>query len=140
MEDLNRALVAKRGWELLSKKDSIWVQALHAKYCRGSSPLNAPLSGASWAWHSILKSKDLVEAGFCWAIRDGKSVNLWCDPWVPNLVNFLPRLKEGVVVDRHLNRVSDLIHPHTHGWKEDVIRDLGGFSMRKVLIRLRKHI
>lgn len=63
-------------------------------------------------------------AGFCFAICDGKSVNLWCETWVSDLVNFLPLLAKEIVVDRHLNKVSDLINPHSHSWKEDFIRDI----------------
>lgn len=137
MADLSRALVAKRGWDLISKPNSIWAQALFAKYCRGNSFLNAsPQLGASWAWHSILQNKDLVAVGFCWRIRDGKSVNLWCELWIPDIPDFLPKLKEGAPVNRHLNWVSDRINPQFHCWKENLIRELFEHSAAEAILNI----
>lgn len=77
MEDVNRALVAKMGWELAQGKDCLWVSALQAKYCQGAHFFNVPMRlGASWIWHSLLQTSDLVRAGFGWNVRDGSLLNI----------------------------------------------------------------
>lgn len=77
LEDTNRALVAKLGWAMVSEKDCLWVQALEAKYCRGANFFSVQaMSGASWIWQSIMKTRYIVEAGFCWQIRSGMHLNI----------------------------------------------------------------
>lgn len=125
MEDLNRALIAKLGWEMIKQKESLWVKALAAKYCRGPNLLSAKESrGASWVWQSLLQVTDLIVAGFCWGVRSGAELNIWCDPWVLELPDFIPRLKWGTLVDRNINKVQDLISEASRSWKESVIRDI----------------
>lgn len=43
---------------------------------------------ASWAWHSILAGRNVLEKGLCWSVGDGISINFWRDPWIPDLPNF----------------------------------------------------
>lgn len=125
MEDVNRALVAKRGWEMMVNRDNLWVQALSAKYCPNSSLLKARVSsGTSWAWQSMMSSRDLVEAGYCWQINSGRDVNIWCEPWVPGIEGFTPKLKWGTTVNRNLNRVSDLIDSTCYRWKAELIGEI----------------
>lgn len=113
------------GWELAQGKDCLWVSALQAKYCQGAHFFNVPMRlGASWIWHSLLQTSDLVRAGFGWNVRDGSLLNIQCAPWVPDLLDYTPRLKLNTLVDRRLNYVRDLIHNGTNTWQEDLIRFL----------------
>lgn len=114
IEDLNKALVAKRGWELMAKPDSLWVRALTVKYCRGTNFLKArPVQGASWFWKSIMQIQDLVIASFCWGVQSSQELNIWSDPWVSDVEGFCPQLKMGTLVDRRIKKVSDLIDPNS---------------------------
>lgn len=125
MEDINRALVAKLGWNLARGKDCLWVLALQAKYCRGARFLNVTATqGASWIWRSIMQTRDLVIAGFSWGGRDGRRINLWCDPWVPTLDGYTPQLRPGALVDRRINFVRDLINADTNTRKKNLICSL----------------
>lgn len=106
---------------MMIKKNCLWVQAMEAKYCQGKNlPQARVTSGASWIWQSILHTRDLIGAGFCWGARGGEDISIWCDPWVPGIPCFIPRLKMGIVVDRRLNRVCDLINDHENCWKENL--------------------
>lgn len=90
-------------------KNCIWVNALAAKYCRGTNLLKArEYHGASWFWHNLMHTRDIVEVGFCWSIKTG----------------YTSKLKWGTTVERHLNHVSDLIDENTTTWKEDLIREI----------------
>lgn len=104
MEDLNRALVAKLGWDLARQRDCLRVKALLAKYCRGGDFLRAQVtSGGSWIWNSVMQTQDLIRAGYCWHIKGARRINIWCEPWVPTLPGYTPKLKMGSVVDPHIN-------------------------------------
>lgn len=45
-------------------------------------------SNCSWGWKSILKGRYMLSKGLCWRVRDGKDIDTWKDPWVPNINNF----------------------------------------------------
>lgn len=65
MEDLNRALIAKMGWQLIEDQNSLWTQALKAKYC-SHMPFRQvqPRSGSSWVWQSLLQVRNLFQLDF----------------------------------------------------------------------------
>lgn len=50
------------------------------------------------------------EAGFWWHIKGGTNINIWRDPWVPEVSGFVPKLKLRAIVERRTNYVSDLIN------------------------------
>lgn len=41
MEDVNRALIAKLGWNMIADRNLLWVKVLEAKSCRSESYLIA---------------------------------------------------------------------------------------------------
>lgn len=69
-----------------------------------------------------MQSRGLLAKGACWFVNKGQQLNLWCDPWIPTLPNFRPRLKENVLLPRGIDHVSDLIDNTTGFWKVGVIR------------------
>lgn len=78
---------------------------------------------ASPTWRAIEEAKKLVAKGGCFIIGNGKSIQVWSDPWVPEAVNFMPqpRLEEY----RKLTiKVSDLIDPTTKSWISDWVKEL----------------
>lgn len=110
---------------MIAKKDSVWVKALEAKYCRNSNFLTAPnIRGASWIWKSLLQVRDIISAGLCWGIRGEEDTNLWCDPWVLSIPNFVPLLKSGTIVSRNVNLVKDLMTEGTRSWNVQLIQNL----------------
>ncbi|KAB1225551.1 hypothetical protein CJ030_MR1G002460 [Morella rubra] len=137
MEELNKALVAKLGWEMAVNRGSFWVEALTAKYCRGRQFLAAPnQSRASWIWQGILQTREIVQAGLYWCIQEGKDVNIWCDPWVHDLPDFIPLLKQDVVVNSFINRIQDLIDPSSFTWRARLIRHLFEPISAKAILNL----
>lgn len=70
------------------------------------------------------KTRNIVLASLCWNVNKGDILNIWCDPWVPNLPDYVPKFKKWVLVDRSINRVIDLIDASTNSWKVALVRDL----------------
>ncbi|KAK9287687.1 hypothetical protein L1049_016125 [Liquidambar formosana] len=122
-KDMNKALLAKWGWLLLSGCDSLWATVLKSKYMHQESfQSTAPSHSDSWLWRGILKSQDLVLKGACLTVGNGSSIDLWKDPWIPSIPGFLsfPRGERRLGV----NLVADLIFQEGLSWDSDKIISL----------------
>ena len=58
MVDMNKALVAKLTWEVVSNEDKTWVNVLKKKYVRNR---NFMPKNASWASQSIFACKEVIK-------------------------------------------------------------------------------
>jgi ribonuclease HI len=118
----NMAMLARQAWRMLLYPNTLCAQVLQAKYFPGKTILQAtPRGGISYTWRSILKGLNLLKEGIIWRIGDGKTVNIWTDPWIPR--NNLRR----VITPRRgslLQKVADLINPVTGLWDEVLVRDI----------------
>lgn len=122
MFDVNRASVAKLGWQILSKKDCLWVKAMSTKYLAHRNLLNVEGNlDSTWFWKGILRTRDLLAKGICWAVKKGDKNKIWCDPYPSNMPNFRPLIKQGAVLSRSVDRVQDLAYPDGLGWKRVLI-------------------
>lgn len=85
-EIFNRALLAKQAWRLITMPNSFMTRVLKAKYFPTTSFMEAnEHSNISFTWRSILSVKNLISKGLCRVIGDGRTTNMWHDPWVPGL-------------------------------------------------------
>jgi hypothetical protein len=122
--NLNQACLAKLAWWVLSKKDSICIQVLHAKYKVRSNWLNHK-SGfvVSWSWKSIENSKSILSKGAYILVGDGSSTLVWEDPWIPDYPGFIPKPKEGNSPSNSMV-VSQLFNESRFGWDDSKLPDL----------------
>jgi hypothetical protein len=80
----NKAFLAKQLWRILQNPDSLVAAIMKAKYFPHNNMLDADLgSRPSFAWRSILSSKDIIRSGGIWRIGDGENVSVWGDNWLP---------------------------------------------------------
>jgi hypothetical protein len=96
---------------------------LRAKYYPNGNVLHAhAIEGMSYTWRSVLKGISLLKKGIIWRIRDGRdgrSVHIWNDPWIPRGTTRHPCSHRG----QHLLQwVSDLIDPVTNQWDVELVR------------------
>ena len=68
---------------LIHEKESLFYRVFKAKYFPNCSIFYAKSSSGSFAWKSILWSKDLIEKGSIWRIGCGNSVRIYRDAWRP---------------------------------------------------------
>lgn len=96
----NKALLAKQIWHILQNPSSLASQILSRKYFSHGDILHAVLgSNPSFLWRSLSTFIPLVKVGLVWSIGNGRSIDIWCDKWVPihstcliqTPVNTLPR-------------------------------------------------
>ncbi|KAL5581022.1 hypothetical protein UlMin_013464 [Ulmus minor] len=81
----NQALLAKQGWRLLRKPDSLVDKVLKACYYPSGDFLTARKgSKASFVWRSIIWGKEVIENDSRWRIGSGVNIDIIQDRWVPN--------------------------------------------------------
>ena len=76
-------------------RDSFCVKILKAKYKVGRNWLSSNLiKGASWCWKSLEGVKHLLKTGAYRFVGSGRDILVWEDPWIPDLPNFVPKLRQ----------------------------------------------
>ena len=77
-----------------SKRDSLCMEILKAKYkVRNDWLFKEPPKAAPPIWKAIKGVKNIIVKGTCYLIRNGASINVWQDPWVPWIQGFKPHPK-----------------------------------------------
>jgi len=87
-KEFNSALLAKQGWRLLTRPDSLAARVLKAKYFPSCSFLEAeikPHSRPSFTWQSIMLAQSLVRKGCRCVVGDGTSIRVWEDDRLPGI-------------------------------------------------------
>ena len=70
----NEAMLAKHVWRLIHNTDSLFYKVFKAKYFPNCSVFEAKSASGSFAWKSILHSKNLIERNGRWRMGDGKKI------------------------------------------------------------------
>ncbi len=85
----NEALIAKQGRRLLHNHSSLFYRVFKAMFSPSCSWLEAnPNQKGSYAWQSIIKSRNVIEKGSRWRIGDGNSAKFWKSRWLPTPITF----------------------------------------------------
>ncbi|XP_070668773.1 uncharacterized protein [Malus domestica] len=87
----NVAMLAKVGWRIICKLDSLLTKVLKEKYFPSSTFLDATVGrGTLWGWKGILQGRNVLKAGLRWRVGDCRSVKVLSDPWLPTPRTFKP--------------------------------------------------
>ncbi|KAJ9539130.1 hypothetical protein OSB04_031863 [Centaurea solstitialis] len=79
----NRALLSTHVWDILRRKNSLWVTWLYAHRLHISSFwVVQSSSNSSWVWRKLLDLREQLRPHFYSSIGDGKSTNAWEDNWI----------------------------------------------------------
>ena len=84
IQAFNLFMLAKQGLRMLSNPSSLMAHLNKAKYYPNGDVLNASLGNRpSYAWKSIHKSLEVIKQGTRWRLRNGKTIHIWDDKWLP---------------------------------------------------------
>lgn len=122
MGKFNIALLAKQGWRLITKSDSLLARILKARYYPRSSFWEARLGTCpSYTWKSIYAARGLLEQRIGWRVGTGERISIWHDRWLPqkfgSKVNSYP-------INNLVLTVDQIIGQERRVWKEEMITNI----------------
>lgn len=65
----------------------------------------------------------MIEKGACFLLGDGKTINVWVDPWVPWIDGFKPRPR----IDDYLQlpiKAHHLLDHTLKAWNEEMVKEI----------------
>ncbi|KAL6176560.1 hypothetical protein ACLB2K_053193 [Fragaria x ananassa] len=68
-------------------------------------------SDASYVWRSLLKGRELLRKGIWYQVRNGESISVWHEPWIPRPCTF--KTHSTVMEGLEDLKLADLIDPAT---------------------------
>ena len=122
MHLFNQALLARQGWRLLHKPESLCARVLKSKYYPNGNLLDTVFSSdASPTWRGIEFGLELLKKGLIWRIGDGRNIQIMRDQWIPR--------KEGLKVASFIRRsglrwVNQLIDTQNKEWNVGLVRQI----------------
>lgn len=108
VQSFNKALLEKQVWRILTNPNLLVSKVLKAKYFNNESILKCKVpKQSSWMWQSLMDSRDLVQEGTRRKVRNGRSINIWNDGWIPG--NKDGRVQTDKPPNCDVSKVEDLI-------------------------------
>nr|GEZ64061.1 hypothetical protein [Tanacetum cinerariifolium] len=82
LEVWNIALISKHIWNIIYKKESMWVKWVHVYKLKGRNFWDIPeKEGSSWSWKKILRYRSVLRSHIVHRIGNGLDTSLWFDNW-----------------------------------------------------------
>ena len=84
LKEFNLALLAKQGWKLQTKTNSLAYKVLKAKYFPNCEFVEATVGRRpSYLWRSIMAAQHIVRSGVRWRVGNGQKIRVWSNKWLP---------------------------------------------------------
>ena len=81
LKDMNKSLIGKLMWNVMTKESPVWIRILREKYLR--NPLEFlsknPLPQGSEFWNNLQTYIDFLSMSTRWKIGNGHNVDFWND-------------------------------------------------------------
>jgi hypothetical protein len=133
----NKAMLAKQAWRLLQNPSSLCARVLAAKYHPEGTILEAKVKhGISYSWRSILKGVQILKLGLIWRVGNGRTINIWTDPWLPR---DFPRKVMTTRGRSIISRVEELIDPTTNFWDTQLVNEMFVAEDAKIILQIPIH-
>lgn len=106
-------MLAKQVWRMISDPESFLARIYKGRYFKHSDILEAGIgSNPSFIWRSLCWSRDLLDAGLCWNVGTGDSIQIYKDAWITSLETRWPssRIASGSTISRFLLPIVPGMH------------------------------
>ena len=109
MKERNYAILAKLCWRLAWENEAPWAQLLAAKYLTANRMTNEGRKlPCSSCWTACKKGGPIYVKGLKWSVKNGETVKVWTDFWLP--MGTLRSLIEGpCAVEKRLSLLSNVL-------------------------------
>lgn len=125
LEMFNLALLAKQGWRLLQRPDTLAATIFQEKYFPNGSFLDSNLGRKpSYVWRSIWNAKPLLKEGLVWRVWDGTSIRIWDDRWLPTPGSHLVQSPVRILWTEA--KVCELLDTNTNWWNTSLVHNVFG--------------
>jgi hypothetical protein len=113
----NQAMLAKQGWRLMTKPDSLCAKVLRGKYYHDSDFLSArKKKNSSHVWRAILHGREGLCKCLIKCVGDGSTIRVFDDPWIPANSNGQPLCKPR---EAKVTMVDELIDMERMCWSKE---------------------
>ncbi|KAK3230980.1 hypothetical protein Dsin_002861 [Dipteronia sinensis] len=116
MKIMNQALLAKAGWRLYQKENSLWANIIRNKYLKNEqiAPNTSKTNNCSSTWRGFLFGAELLLKGVSWRAGNGENIRFWTDEWVLGYGKLSTFITSSLSNDRMNDQVSEYLLPN--GW------------------------
>ncbi|KAM6569414.1 hypothetical protein CsatB_017399 [Cannabis sativa] len=122
LRDFNVAMLAKQGWRLLTRPNSLVAKVFKARYYSNGSFFTAKLgSNPSYVWRSVLEAQDLIRQGTRWCIFNGEKINVLQEPWLPSEDDPFVHSSHPSLIEA---KVCNLMVMEGGSWDAEIVIDL----------------
>ncbi|KAL0434332.1 UNVERIFIED_CONTAM: putative ribonuclease H protein [Sesamum latifolium] len=119
LKDLNKALLAKQAWRVITNPNGILYQIFKYKYFPHSNFFTATDSHSpSYTWRSLMRTRELLAAGIRWSFGNGESISVVGVPCLPRPATFQVIFPPSSIPGT--TKVAVLLDEG--GWKESLVR------------------
>jgi hypothetical protein len=117
----NQSMLAKQGWRLLTKPNSLCAKVLKGKYYPNSDFMSARRKrNSSHTWRAILHGREALDKGLIKRVGDGSTIRVFEDPWIPDNLNGRPLAKPS---GAKAILVEELIDDNQMTWSEEKLEE-----------------
>ncbi|CAH9089844.1 unnamed protein product [Cuscuta epithymum] len=121
LREFNLAMLAKQSWRLFNHPESLVGKVYKARYFPKGDFLSAKIgNNPSFIWRSLFQTQDIIREGYKWRVGNGKSINIWDDPWLPDQANPMVTTASGL----SQATVAMLLDESGNAWDEDILTDI----------------
>ncbi|GKB39606.1 hypothetical protein Tco_0884548 [Tanacetum coccineum] len=127
----NITLISKHVWNIINKKDSLWVRWVHMYKLKGRNFWDIPKKeGSSWSWKKILRYRWMFQKHIIHRIGNGMDTSLWFDNWhaICPLSEFISKRKiyySGLSLDC---KVANVIEDGIYKWPSVLSKEFDGLN------------
>ncbi|GJX87405.1 hypothetical protein Tco_0339419 [Tanacetum coccineum] len=118
-------------WNIINKKDSMWVRWVHVYKLKGRNFWDIPeKEGSSWSWKKILRYRWMFQKHVIHRIGNGMDMSLWFDNWhaIFPLSEFISKRKiyySGLSLDC---KVANVIEDGIWKWPGVLSKEFNGLN------------